>query len=102
MMRPVYKEALIKGAFTQEKAKEILNTLFRSKIKMHSLTAFSSLIKTGSESPEDNSRKKELTESLEKLITSIDEIADPDTVIKLNCEVKMHFIPGVRIRKRHV
>lgn len=98
-MNPINKEALIKGVFTPEQAKEVLSTLFRSKIKMHSQSSFNSLIKTGQESDIDNSRKQELADSLDRLIKSIKTISDPELEVKLDCLVNMKFIKRKSKRK---
>lgn len=98
-MKLIAREALIKGVFTPDEAKEVLTTLFRSKIQMHSLSSFSSYIKTGTESHVDNSRKQELTESLEKLVKSIKEHTDPEIEVKLDCQVKMQFVKKKRNKK---
>lgn len=86
------KEALIKGVFSPEQAKEVLTTLFRSKIQMHSLSSFSAMIRTGKDSTTDNSRKQELSESLDRLMTSIKNNADSELDVKLDCVVKMEFV----------
>lgn len=98
-MKITSKEALIKGCFTPEQAKEILNTLFRSKIQMHSLSSFSSLIQTGRESHPDVNRQKELTESLTRLIKAINEMPDSGLNVKLDCDVRMEFVSPNKTKK---
>lgn len=98
-MKVTGKEALIKGSFSPEQAKEIVNTLFRSKIQMHSLSSFSSLIQTGRDSHPDVNRRKELTESLERIVKAINEMADSGMNVKLSCDVKMEFVAPNKTKK---
>lgn len=93
MKEPVYKEALIKGVFSPEQAKQIICTLFGSKIQMHSDSAFSNWVKKGSRSAEDSSRRKELSESLHRLVKALETIKEsPGEEVLLDCEVNMHFV----------
>lgn len=91
-MKTIQEEALIKGSFTKEQAQFIITTLFRSKIQMHSSESFSSLIRTGRESAEDNSRIRELNESLQRLMQVLNEIKDHNTMVKIDGLVSMEII----------
>jgi hypothetical protein len=102
MMQSIKQEALVKGNFTADQAKEVLTTLFRSKIQMHNILSFGSLVRTGSESAEDNDRKKELAESLDRLLKVIKANADQDLYVKLDCMVKMKFVKRKSATKRNV
>lgn len=98
-MKTTHKEALIKGIFTPEQAREVLTTLFRSKIQMHTLSSFSTYVKTGKESGVDNTRKQELIGSLERLVKSLQTMNDPELDVKLDCMVKMEFVTRKLKRK---
>jgi hypothetical protein len=100
-MKLAGNEALVKGVFTPQQAIEILVTLFQSKIQMHNSQSFSSLVRTGSESPEDNSRVKELTTSLRLLTEMIREADDTDTAIQIDCKVKLKLRKR-KVKTRHV
>lgn len=92
-MTPVIqKEPLIKGVFHVEQAKEILTTLFRSKIKMHSMSSFSNLIRNGAESEDDNRRKEELVESLERIRVLLNSEEAKSKFIKINCQVEIALV----------
>lgn len=91
-MKSVQKEALVKGVFAPEQAKEVITTLFQSKIQVHSLASFSSFVRTGSESKIDDRRKKELAESMERLLKAIIENNDSFIHVKIDCDVKIEFI----------
>lgn len=92
MSKVKYKEALVRGTFSPSQAKEIISALFSSKIEMHSKSSFSKFIRTGSESKEDNSRRKELIESLKKLGELLDEKMDDKVRVKLNCPLELSFV----------
>lgn len=93
MKEPVYKEALIKGVFSPEQAKQVISTLFGSKIQMHSDSAFSNWVKKGSSSAEDSTRRKELSESLQRLVKALETINETSgEEVLLDCELKMRFV----------
>ncbi len=91
-MKSSAEEYLIKGVFTPEQALTVITTLFRSKIQMHSLSSFSSLVQEGKESAEDNSRRNELMESLDRLVDAIKSVNSPNNMIKLDCRVNMTIV----------
>jgi hypothetical protein len=84
-------QTLIDGYFNKAEAKEILTNLFNSKIKFHTIAAFSLEERANSKAKEHNKRKKELSNSLELLLKSIQENSDKSTEIILDCQVKMSF-----------
>lgn len=86
------EEALIKGFFTPDEAREVLSTLFRSKIHMHSLESFSTLVKAGYEPEEHKQRIKELSESLERLLNAVRLASDSNLNLRIDCAVKIGFV----------
>ncbi|MGQ3015026.1 MAG: hypothetical protein ACT6QS_15050 [Flavobacteriales bacterium] len=93
MTAPTYKEALIKGVFSPEQAREIIGTLFMSKIKMHTDAQFRNWVTSSSSSPEDSRRRQELTESLHTLLNALENLpAHGAEQVKLDCELKMTFV----------
>ncbi len=91
-MKPLLEEHLIRGTFERERALEILSTLFTSKIQLHNVKTFNSFIRTGSESDEDNNRKTELKESLNRLKELIEKLTDDAHLVQLDCQVKLTVI----------
>lgn len=81
-------EPLIKGTFTPDEAREILNTLFRSKIHMHGVSTFSSLIREGAEAPGHNERMEELKASIARINAYLSSLKLTQE-LQIECEVKI-------------
>lgn len=84
------KEPLIKGSFTPQEANEMLNKLFSSKIHMHGVASFSSLIREGTECEQDNDRIKELKSSIENIKNHLSQLP-PHTKVRVSCDVILHL-----------
>lgn len=84
-------QPLIKGVFNTADAKEIIRALFESKKKFHSYAAFGIEERTGRKAVEHIERMRELTESMEKLLQCIDHHANKNSMIRINCLVKMEI-----------
>ncbi|MEZ4800961.1 MAG: hypothetical protein R2809_14545 [Flavobacteriales bacterium] len=84
-------EPLIKGTFTPDEAREILNTLFRSKIHMHGVSTFSSLIREGTEAPEHNERMEELKSSISRINEYLSQLKLTQE-LKIECYVEINEV----------
>jgi hypothetical protein len=72
-MKKTEKQTLVKGEFNPADAKEVLVSLFKSKINYHTTAAFSKKILTGKGSSFDIQRVEELRNSLRSINEILEE-----------------------------
>ena len=91
-MKKSTKELLIKGTFNKNDAEEILNNLFSSKIKYHTLSAFSHEERNAKKVSEHTKRKEELTKSLKNIMKELQKKLHNKEDVKIDCSVKLSFV----------
>ena len=92
---------LINGTFEKKDAIEILSNLFASKIKYHTLAAFSQEERNNSKISIHDKRKTELTKSLDKIMKSINKKSNQNSNVEIECLVKLKFIKKTVKRKNN-
>jgi hypothetical protein len=90
-MKKTENQILVTGNFTKAEAKEILSSLFRSKIQFHTISAFGGEERATKKAKDHAKRKKELVESLDILNEFLEKGGKGKSKVSINCEVKLSF-----------
>ena len=85
---------LINGQFTADEAKEILTTIFVTKIKFHELKNFSSQIRTGKSNTFTQERILFLSEELKKIELIVNEAKTLNKKLILKSEINVSLCDG--------
>ena len=86
------KIKLIKGIFSPEDSKAILNTLYTSKINFHNMRNFSSNERLGKPDALSVKRIPELKESIKTIAAILNTAAENNYKVKLNSVVEIEFV----------
>ncbi len=83
---------LIEGKFSSFDSREILQNIFRSKIQFHQLRNFSSQERLGKNDEIAVTRIPELSNSLNKILTIIEEAEKSGALVEIKSEVVVNII----------
>lgn len=88
----VVQEVLIKGEFSPEEAKEIINHLFLEKINFHGVKSFSKKIRFGEEDNRSEERIIELKQSQAVLNKFIEAAREQGISVKIESSVSIELL----------
>ena len=83
------QQPLIKGCFLPQDAKDILGSLFQSKMQFHSMSAFSIRERTGGDVSFHEQRIVELAKSLDQILAMIHLAKSEGLYLTISCDVKI-------------
>lgn len=96
--KKIAPENLVKGSFSKEDAREIINNLFGSKISFHKNRNFSNEIRFNQQDKHALRRAKELRESLDRCLAAIDSLPE-NGQLRINCLLQMEFVEEEKSNK---
>lgn len=80
---------LVRGTYTAEEAKEIVNHLFYKKISFHNHKSFAKILKDGTKNMDSEKRVIELEEARNELIEAIDKAMKEGKMININSNISL-------------
>ncbi len=86
------KIKLIKGVFSPEDSKEILNNLYNSKISFHNMKNFSSNERLGQPDKLSVKRLPELKEAIKNIAVILNTAVEKNFKVKLNSVVEIELV----------
>lgn len=86
------KIKLLKGVFSPEDSKEILNNLYKSKISFHNMKNFSSNERLGKPDSLSVKRIPELKKCIENISALLNTALENGYMVKLNSVIEIEFV----------